>query len=178
MSPPKACAVNDGTMFASAFMRSGRPADVISSLVSTCTGEELVSASMPLARVPVTMTVSVMSAASMVIAALAVVEADAVVSASCASNIAGVQANGATIVDLISQLFARSLTHEKISLGFKFYSSPDASPSADCPRMKQDLRGSPCTNDSKVASGKNVNWCCNFPANTRAGARNVRGRVA
>jgi hypothetical protein len=68
---------------------------------------------MPLARVPVTITVSVMSAASMVIAALAVVEADAVVSASCANSIAGVQANGATIVDLISQLFARSLRMRK-----------------------------------------------------------------
>lgn len=46
-------------------------------------------------------------------AALAVVDADAVVSASCACNIAGVQANGATIVDLISQLLARSLRMRK-----------------------------------------------------------------
>jgi len=31
--------------------------------------------------------------------------------------------------------------------------------------MKQDLRGSPCTKDFEVASGKNVSWCCNIPAN-------------
>jgi len=41
---------------------------------------------------------------SAVIEALAVVDADAVVSASCASDNAGVQASGATNVDLISQL--------------------------------------------------------------------------
>ena len=105
--------MNDGTMLASAFMRSGRPADSISSLVSTCTGEELVSASMPLAFVPVTMTVSVMSAASTLIAALAVVDAEAVVaaalSASCACNSAGAQANA----DLISQFFVRFVRMRK-----------------------------------------------------------------
>jgi len=34
--------------------------------------------------------------------------------------------------------------------------------------MKQDLRGTPCTKDFEVASGKNVHWCCNFPANSWA----------
>src|SRR5262245_55105680 len=58
MSPPKACAVNDGTTFASEFMRSGLPADSSSAALSTCTGEALVYSSSPVVRVPVTITVS------------------------------------------------------------------------------------------------------------------------
>jgi hypothetical protein len=58
--------------------------------------------------------------------------------------------------------------HEKISLGFKFYSSSDASHSPDCPRMKHTIRDRSCVETSAVASGKNVNWCCNIPANVAA----------
>src|SRR4051812_1497185 len=64
MSPPKAWAVNDGTTFASEFMRSGRPADCSSSALSTCTGELLVYSSRPVVRVPVTITVSAMESAA------------------------------------------------------------------------------------------------------------------
>ena len=132
---------------------------------------------MPLARVPVTMTVSVMSAASMVIAALAVVEADAVVSASCASNIAGVQANGATIVDLISQLCARSFTHEKISLGFKFYSSPDAITVDRLPANEARPPRLSCTMTSK-SRPQECELVLQFSGQLSSEIPRARGRVA
>ena len=105
MSPPKACAVNDGTTFASAFMRSGRPADSSSSALSTWIGEELLNASTPVARVPVTMTVSVTSLLGRHRSA-ACVEAAAAVPALLRSNSAGVHADGTSVVDLNSQLLA------------------------------------------------------------------------
>jgi hypothetical protein len=97
MSPPNACAVNEGTTLASALMRSVLPADWISVAPSTCTGEELVYASSPLARVPVTMTVSGSASSE---------DASASATASWACTISGVQANGASSVDLISQISA------------------------------------------------------------------------
>ena len=85
MSPPKAWAVNDGTTLASEFMRSGLPADWISSELSTCTGDALVNSSSPVARVPVTITVSAVRVHRVAAAAIAA-------SASWACSTAGVQA--------------------------------------------------------------------------------------
>jgi hypothetical protein len=81
MSPPNACAVNDGTTLASALMRSGLPALSSSVASSTWIGDALANSSTPEARVPVTMTVSVTASAI-----------DASASASCACSSGGAPA--------------------------------------------------------------------------------------
>ena len=58
VSPPKACAVKDGTFCDSATRRSGWPMDSRALASSTTTGAGLSCAVMPVVRVPVTMMMS------------------------------------------------------------------------------------------------------------------------
>ncbi len=58
VSPPKAWALNDGTFWARAWIMSGWPVFLRTSLPRTVIGAGLSTAFMPVVRVPVTMTAS------------------------------------------------------------------------------------------------------------------------
>jgi hypothetical protein len=69
-------------------------------------------------------------------------------------------------------------THEKISLGFKFYSSSDATDPTDCPRMKQHFRGTPCTKDFENCVRQECELVLQFAGQRARAAANARGRDA